>query len=55
VAGTLRGKYVRKTIKMVPLSSECRESKVREAAPWTGKGGNASSLQGLPWDIDTFY
>jgi len=40
---------------MVPLPSECRESKVRYPAPWGGKGGNASSFQGLPWGIDTFH
>ncbi|RFU94090.1 hypothetical protein DYP60_11730 [Sphaerochaeta halotolerans] len=27
---------------MVPLPSECRESKVRYPVPWGGKGGNAS-------------
>jgi hypothetical protein len=27
---------------MVPLWSECRESKVRYPVPWGGKGGNAS-------------
>ena len=37
-----------KSIPMVPLPSECRESKVRYPAPWGGKGGNASSFQGLP-------
>ncbi|RFU93798.1 hypothetical protein DYP60_12840 [Sphaerochaeta halotolerans] len=30
------------TIMMVPLPSECRESKVRYPVPWGGKGGNAS-------------
>jgi hypothetical protein len=27
---------------MVPLPSECQESKVRYPVPWGGKGGNAS-------------
>jgi hypothetical protein len=40
---------------MVPLPSECRESKVRYPVPWGGKGGNASRVQGLPWGIDTFH
>ncbi len=40
---------------MVPLPSECRESKVKYPAPWGGKGGEASSFQGLPWGIDTFH
>ena len=33
---------------MVPIPSECRESKVRYPAPWGGKGGKASWVQGLP-------
>ena len=40
---------------MVPLPSECRESKVKYPAPWGGKGGNASAFQGLPWGIYTFH
>ncbi|MBI9096573.1 MAG: nucleotidyl transferase AbiEii/AbiGii toxin family protein [Sphaerochaeta sp.] len=40
---------------MLPLPSEWRESKVRYPAPWGGKGGNASWVQGLPWGIDTFH
>ncbi|PKL12833.1 MAG: hypothetical protein CVV52_08450 [Spirochaetae bacterium HGW-Spirochaetae-8] len=37
---------------MVPFPNECRESKVRYPAPWVGKGGKASWVQGLPWGID---
>ncbi len=33
---------------MVPLRSECRESKVRYSASWGEKGGKASWIQGLP-------
>jgi|GEM_PF-1228259 len=40
---------------MVLLPSECRESKVKYPAPWGGKGGEASWIQGLPWGIDTFH
>jgi len=40
---------------MVPIPSECRESKVKYPAPWGGKGGHASAFQGLPWGIDTFH
>jgi hypothetical protein len=36
------------SILMVPLPSECRESKVEYAAPSGGKGGKASAFQGLP-------
>ena len=31
------------------------KDKVREAAPWGGKGGEASAFQGLPWGSDTFH
>jgi hypothetical protein len=37
---------------MVPLASECRESKVKYSAPWCGKGGEAFWFQGLPWGIE---
>ena len=30
------------TFMMLPLPSECRESKMRYPVPWGGKGGNAS-------------
>ena len=43
------------SINMLPLPSEGRESKVSYSAPWGGKGGNASLVQGLPWGIDTFH
>jgi len=38
---------------MGPFPSECRENKVKYPAPWGGKGGKASWVQGLPWGIDT--
>jgi hypothetical protein len=40
---------------VVSFPSECRESKVSYPAPWGGKGGEASALQGLPWGIDIFH
>ena len=40
---------------MVPLPSEYRERKVREAAPWGPRGGETLAFQGLPWGIDTFH
>jgi len=40
---------------MVPLSSECRESKMGYPAPWGGKRGKASAFLCLLWDIDTFH
>ena len=40
---------------MVPILSECRESKVKYPAPWGGIGGEAYLVQGLPWGIDTFH
>jgi len=40
---------------LVPILSECRESKVKYPAPWCGKGGKASDFQGWPWGIDTFH
>ena len=43
------------SILMVPIPSECQESKVKYPAPWGGKGRKAAWIQGLPWGIDTFH
>jgi hypothetical protein len=40
---------------LVPILSECLESKVKYPAPWGGKGGKASVFQGWPWGIDTLH
>ncbi|PKL20167.1 MAG: hypothetical protein CVV48_14295 [Spirochaetae bacterium HGW-Spirochaetae-4] len=37
------------TMQWSALPSECRQRKDPYLAPWGGKGGKASSFQGLPW------
>ncbi|MCF7944068.1 MAG: hypothetical protein K9L75_00855 [Spirochaetia bacterium] len=39
----------------VPFPSESRERKEKYPAPWGGKRGEDSWVQGLPWGIDTFH
>ena len=45
----------RVSLLMILIPNECQERKVREAAPWGPRGGEASALEGLPWGIDTFH
>jgi hypothetical protein len=40
---------------MVPITSECWESEVKQPASWSGKKRIACAFQGLPWGIDTFH
>jgi len=40
---------------LVPIPSEYRERKEKYRAPWGGKGGKASCVQGSSLGIGNFY